>query len=211
MNSNQGLERERIVRWFLGGLMVALGAGGLGWGAWQAARSRPSLDEAIKLADAGRLDEAEATLRPHLMSDSDDGAAHLLLAQIILKRPEPSGPPSERRPSPVGQVVLDDLDRVHPRNSAMAVALHLYRGDALNRLMRLDEAEAAWLEALRVDTTAPECGWHLLHLYYAQGRMEDHRRLALRLYKVEPDPHDRALLLLELVRPERARQHPSRS
>ncbi len=52
----------------------------------------------------------------------------------------------------------------------------------------------------KVDLTAPECGWHLLHLYYAQGRKEDHRRLAMRLYPVEPDPRDRVLLLLELVR-----------
>ncbi len=202
MNANPSSERERVVQWILGGLIVAMGAGGLGWGAWQASRSRPSLDEAIKLADAGKLDEAEATLRPHLTSNSDDGAAHLLLAQIILKRPEPSGPPSDRRPSPAGQVALNHLDRVHPRNSPMAVMFHLCRGDALNRLLRLDEAEAAWLEALKVDATAPECGWHLLNLYYAQGRKEDHRRLALQLHKVEPDPHDRALLLLELVRPD---------
>ncbi len=148
MNSNPSWERERVARWILGGLMVAMAAGGLGWGAWHASPLRPSLDEAIKLVDAGRLDEAEAMLRPRLTSDSDDGAAHLLLAQILLKRPEPSGSPSERRPAPTAQLALDYLDRVHPRNSTMAVAFHLLRGDALNRLMRLDEAEAAWLEAL---------------------------------------------------------------
>jgi len=37
----------------------------------------------------------------------------------------------------------------------MSVTFHLCRGDALNRLLRLDEAEAAWLEALRVDPTRP--------------------------------------------------------
>ena len=31
----------------------------------------------------------------------------------------------------------------------MAATFHLCRGDALNRLMRIDEAEAAWLEALQ--------------------------------------------------------------
>jgi tetratricopeptide (TPR) repeat protein len=202
MNSTPSPERERIVRWILCGLMVALGLGGLGLGAWQSFRSSPSLDVALRLADAGRLDEAEGKLQPCLASDTDDGAAHLLLAQILLKRPEPSGSPSERRSSPAGQVVLEYLDRVHPRNPRMAVSFHLCRGDALNRLMRFDEAEAAWLEALKVDPTAPECGWHLLHLYYAQGRKEDHRHLAMRLYQVEPDPRDRALLLLELVRPD---------
>ena len=84
----------------------------------------------------------------------------------------------------------------------MAVTLHLCRGNALDRLLRFDEAEAAWLEALKVDPTAPEVGWNLLHLYYLQGREEEARRLALRLYRVEPDPHDRVLLLLELLRPD---------
>jgi Flp pilus assembly protein TadD len=73
---------------------------------------------------------------------------------------------------------------------------------ALNRLSRLEEAEAAWLEALGVDPTAPDAGWELLRLYYLQGREEEARDLALRLFQVEPDPHDRALLLLELLRPD---------
>jgi tetratricopeptide (TPR) repeat protein len=182
--------------------MATLGVVAVGLGGWRAPRSRPSLDEAIRLVEAGRLDEAEANLTPWLSSDSDDGAAHLLLAQVILKRPEPTGPASGRRPSPAAQAALDALDRVHPRNPTMAAAFHLFRGDALNRLLRLDEAEAAWLEALKVDARAPECGWHLLSLYYAQGRKEDHRRLAMRLYEVEPDLRDRVLLLLERVRPD---------
>src|SRR5262249_58704670 len=84
----------------------------------------------------------------------------------------------------------------------MAVTLQLCRGRALDRLLRFSEAEAAWLEALKADPAAPEAGWHLLNLYYLQGREEEARRLALRLYEVEPDPHDRVLLLLELVRPD---------
>jgi Flp pilus assembly protein TadD len=66
--------------------------------------------------------------------------------------------------------------------------------------LRLDEAEAAWLEALKIDPTAPEAGWNLLNLYYLQGREDEARRLVPRLYRVEPDPHDRVLLLLELLR-----------
>jgi tetratricopeptide (TPR) repeat protein len=76
------------------------------------------------------------------------------------------------------------------------------RGNALNRLWRFDEAEAAWLEALKVDPAAPEAGWNLLNLYYLQVREDETRRLALRLFRVEPDPRDRVLLLLELLRPD---------
>src|SRR5947208_8297296 len=84
----------------------------------------------------------------------------------------------------------------------MAATLDLCRGMALGRLLRFDEAEAAWLEALKVDLTAPEVGWNVLRLYYLQGREEDARRLALRLFRAEPDPHDRVMLLLELLRPD---------
>ena len=84
----------------------------------------------------------------------------------------------------------------------MHTTFQVCRGDALDRLSRLDEAEEAWLEAIRSDPTAPEAGFHLLNLYYLQGREEEARRLALRLYEAEPDPHDRVLLLLELIRPD---------
>jgi tetratricopeptide (TPR) repeat protein len=199
MSSNRNSARERIVRQVLMVLTVALGVGGLGWGTWQSLRSSPSLDEAIGLVDAGRLVEAEAKVRA-LLAAEPSAIAHLLLADIILKRPEQPSTPAERRPSPAGQEALDHLDRVRPENPSMAVIFHRCRGDALKRLMRFDEAEAAWLEALRIDLTAPEVGWNLLTLYYLQGREEEARRLALRLYRVEPDPHDRASLLLELVR-----------
>ena len=201
MNSTGTSARERTIRMLLTGLTVTLGVGGLGWGAWQSLRSSRSLDEAIGLASAGRLVEAEEKVRARLAADPTADAAHLLLAQIILKRPDPPpSEPSERRPSQSGQEALDHLDRVRPQNPSMAVIFHLCRGDALNRLMRFDEAEAAWIQALEIDPTAPEVGWNLLTLYYVQGREEESRRLALRLYQVEPDTHDRASLLLELLR-----------
>ena len=87
-----------------------------------------------------------------------------------------------------------------PRIHEWPVTLHLVRGNALDRLSRLDEAEAAWLESLRLDPTTPEAGWNLLNLYYLQWRDDDARRLALQLFEVEPDPHDRVMLLLELLR-----------
>jgi tetratricopeptide (TPR) repeat protein len=82
----------------------------------------------------------------------------------------------------------------------MRPLIPLWRGKALFRLGRLDQAEAAWLEALRLDPSSPDAGWGLLEIYYLETRNDDARRLALRLYDVEPDPHDRVQLLLELVR-----------
>jgi tetratricopeptide (TPR) repeat protein len=182
------------------GLIALLAVGGLGWVAWESTRVRPSLDGAIDLAAAGRVDEAEARVRAYLAARPEDGSANILLAQILLKRPDP--PPTQApsgRPEPAQQA-LEVLDRVRPVNSDMSVALHLNRGRALDRLLRLEEAEREWLEALKASPTAPEAGWHLLNLYYLHSREEEARRLALRLFRVEPDPHDRVLLLLELVK-----------
>jgi tetratricopeptide (TPR) repeat protein len=193
---------RRSTRLALAVLTISVGLGGPILGVWPWLRSIPSLDDAIALAGDGQLDAAEAKVRARLAADPDDGAAHLLMAQIILKRPDPPSSAAERSPSPSGRVALEHLARVRPRNPTMAVMFHLARGNALARVLRLDEAEAAWLAALRVDPAAAEVGWNLLSLYYAQSREEEARRLALRLYRVEPDLHDRASLLLELLRPD---------
>jgi len=202
MNLEGASARERIVRRVLTGLMVSLGAVGLGWVARQSQHSTPSLDEAIGLTAAGRLDDAEAKVRARLVADPGDGDARLLLAQIILKKPQPPSAAADPCFSPSAQMALDQLDRVRVVNPSRAVMFHLCRGDALYRMMRFDEAEAAWLRALDVDPAAPEAGWDLLRLYYIQGRNDEARRLALQLYRVEPDAHDRACLLVELLRPD---------
>jgi tetratricopeptide (TPR) repeat protein len=195
-----GSAREQINRRVLAGLMVVLGVVGLGWGAGHWLRSRPSLEEAIELADAGRLDASEAKLRARLAANPDDGAAALLLAQAALKRLDAPATLAGRPPEEWAQRALDHLRRVRPSNPRMAATLEVCRGRALHRLLRFVEAEAAWLEALEVDPIAPEAGWHLLNLYYVQERQEEARRLALRLHEVEPDPQDRVRLLVELLR-----------
>jgi Flp pilus assembly protein TadD len=196
--SARGLALRRVLTW----LAVSLGIAGLGWGAWEVSRERPTLDGVIDLAEAGRFEEAEARVRAYLAARPDDGAARLLLAQILLKRPERPPTQGEQRASGSADEALDHLRRVRPRNPRMAATLYLCRGMALDRLLRFDEAEAAWLDALKVDLSAPEVGWNLLHLYYLQEREEEARRLVMRLYRAEPDPHDRVLLLLELLRPD---------
>ncbi len=192
--------RRPLITWVLAGLTLALVGGGLGWFAWELSRQPASFDDAIALADAGRLDEAVARIRGYVSNHPEDSTANLLLAQMLLKKPVPPPATGERRPSTLAQDALDCLDRVRPTNPAMAATFHLCRGLALDRLARLDEAESAWLEAIKADPRTPEAGWNLLHLYYLQGREAEARDLALRLYQVEPDAHDRVLLLLELVR-----------
>jgi tetratricopeptide (TPR) repeat protein len=162
--------------------------------------SHPPLQEAIDLADSGRLDEAVARLRDRLGADPDDGAAALLLAQVELKRLDMPATQGGRPPEEWAQRALDHLGRVRPSNPKMAATLEVCRGRALHRLLRFVEAEAAWLAALEADPLAPEAGWHLLNLYYVQGRQEEARRLALRLHEIEPDPQDRVRLLFELLR-----------
>jgi tetratricopeptide (TPR) repeat protein len=183
-------------------VLVAWCLGGLVWGVGQWLRWRPSLKDAIALAEAGRLDEAEARLRARLAVDPDDGATHLLLARVAVRRLDAPEALAGRSPEDLARRALDHLDRVHTSDPNRAVMLQVCRGRALHRLLRLEEAEAAWLEALRISPTAPEAGWHLLELYYIQGRREEARRLVWRLHEVEPDAHDRVRLLVELLRPD---------
>jgi tetratricopeptide (TPR) repeat protein len=189
-----------MVRRVLTGVLVAWCLGGLVWGVGQWLRWRPSLEDAIALAEAGRLDEAEARLRARLAVDPNDEATHLLLAQVAVRRLDAPEALAGRSPEDWARLALDHLDRVHTSDPNRAVMLQVCRGRALHRLLRLEEAEAAWLEALRISPTAPEAGWHLLELYYVQGRQEEARRLALRLHELEPDAHDRVRLLVELLR-----------
>ena len=94
---------------------VALGVGGLGWGARQSLRSSLVAGRSDRAGRCRQSGEAEAKVRARLAADPDVGAAHLLVAP----RSSSSGrthlrTPSERRPSPSGQEALDHLDRVRP-------------------------------------------------------------------------------------------------
>jgi tetratricopeptide (TPR) repeat protein len=191
---------RRVVRRLLALLTCALALGALGFASWEYLQSRPSLlDQAIMLAEAEKLDEAELKVRAYLKKDPDRDAAHLLLSQIILERKVTPSTPAGKGSPEAAQEALNHLSKVRPYNPRMAVAFQLSRGKALDQLLRFDEAEVAWLEALKVDPTAPEAGLNLLNLYYMQVREEEARRLALRLFHVQTDPHDRVQLLLKLV------------
>jgi tetratricopeptide (TPR) repeat protein len=95
---------------------------------------------------------------------------------------------------------LAHLRLVRPENRRMAASVKLSQGKAEYYLSQFDRAEASWNEALLLEPTIPVAGWSLLDMYYIQGRNEEARHLALKLFEVEPDPHDRVQLLLEIMR-----------
>ncbi|HEV3168424.1 MAG TPA: tetratricopeptide repeat protein [Isosphaeraceae bacterium] len=142
-----------------------------------------------ELAESNKFDEAEKLASGFLAHDPKSASARLMLAEIALNRPEPQN-----------EQALELLRTIKPDNQRMAAQVQLDRGKAYYRLSRFDEAEAGWKEAIRLDPTIAEAGWSLLDLYYVQGRKDDAHRLGLQLFSVEPDQHDQAQLLLELVR-----------
>ena len=75
-----------------------------------------------------------------------------------------------------------------------------FEGKARYQQGRYDLAEVAWTEALRLDPLVPEAGWALIALLDKEGRVPEAHRWGMRLYEVEPNPIDRARLLLEMAR-----------
>jgi tetratricopeptide (TPR) repeat protein len=172
----------------------------LGWGAWWIFRPRPTLVEALALAETRQLEKADEHIRHYLRDYPESDAGHLLFAQIQTDLAELHTADSSWPDPQYARESLAHLQRVRPADRKMAASVKLSQGKAEYYLSRFDQAEASWNEALKLDSKVPVAGWSLLDLYYVQGRNEEARRLALTLFEVEPDPHDRVQLLLELVR-----------
>jgi tetratricopeptide (TPR) repeat protein len=147
------------------------------------------LDGLEALLAARKFDEAERRLEAELRRNPQSTPANILMAQVAMNRDEPNA----RR-------ALDHLHRVRSDNRSTLAFVKLYEGKAYSELGRYDRAETSWLEALRLDPLVPEAGWALLGLYYVEGRRAEARTLGLLLHAREPDPHDHAQLLLELIR-----------
>jgi tetratricopeptide (TPR) repeat protein len=160
-------------------------------------RTTPDLNEAGRLARAGRYDLARALVDDFLSEFPDDPRARLIAAELALDRPEP-----------IPRLALEHLGRVGSFGRLGARA-KLDEGKASYLLGLYGRAEACWLRALQLDPKVPEAAWALLDLYYVEGRGDEARRLALRQHEVEPDPHDRVHLLLELVRQDAEPPEPS--
>jgi len=149
----------------------------------------PSLDGLEPLLAARRFDDVERRLNEYLHLNPAHPQANMLYAQVCLAR-------EDQKP----QLALDHLARIRAGNRGMRAMILLNEGKAYSALGRNDRAETVWNEALRLEPGTPEVGWDLLGLYYVQGRREEARRLGLALHAIEPDPRDRAQLLLELLR-----------
>lgn len=174
---------------------LALGAAGL---AAVAALARPvarllepspTVTAALRQLREGRGDRAEATLGRVLAGRPGDRDAALLLARLWVERPGPR---------PEGALGL--LKGVRPRDPRARASVLVLEGKAYSLAYRYREAEADWREALRLDPMTAEACWLLIQQYDLQGRSAEARRLAIRSAAVEPDPHDRARLLLEPAR-----------
>jgi tetratricopeptide (TPR) repeat protein len=149
----------------------------------------PSLSEMPSLLAAGRFDEVEAKLRAILELQPDHPQANMLLAQVALARPDQDP-----------HLALEHLRKVRVSHPGARAIVRLNEGKAHSALGRNNLAEDCWLDALRLDPLVPEAGWNLLGLYQVQGRCKEAHRLGMSLFRREPDPHDRAQLLLELLR-----------
>jgi tetratricopeptide (TPR) repeat protein len=169
-------------------LTLAVLAGGLGL-VLAPRRRGPDLDAIGPLLEARRFDDVERRLRDYLELHPDSPQANMLMAQAALARPD-------QKP----RLALEHLARVRVGDRSVTAIVRLNEGKAYSALARYDRAEAAWLEARRLDPLVPEAGWALLGLYYVEGRRDAAHRLALALHAAEPDSRDRVQLLLELVR-----------
>lgn len=181
------------VAWGLAAALPIVGGLGLivarGWNAQSS--SRFDLDQPAALMGHGRFVEAERLLQTYQERHPDDDRARVMLAQAIQEGPRP-------RPRRVLELLESPLS-LDTRRRALGL---LFQGKAWGDLGLHQQAEAAWLAALNLDPLIPEAGFALLSLYDTQGREKDARALALRLHETEPDPRDRILYLLELIRKE---------
>lgn len=165
-----------------------LGLGFVALGVWLL-RPRATLEGADALLERGQYEALESLALGYLAEHPGDERARLLAARAAVKRAEP-------RP----ERALRQLEGLRPRGRAAAAEAKSLAAEAYFLEERFDRAEAAWREALALDPRVPEAGWGLLNLYALQGRFDESRALGLKLFRVEPDPHDRVQLLLQLIR-----------
>ncbi len=174
---------------FLLGAGALAGAAAYVFGHYHDHESVSNLEDLQPLLEQRQFDEAERRITIYLWRDPHDFQANMLMAQVCLAR-------TDQKP----RVALEYLGRIRAATAGAQAMVLVNEGKAYSALGWNDRAEAAWREALRLDPRVPEAGWDLLGLYFVQGRRRDAHRLGMYLHSVEPDPRDRAQLLLELLR-----------
>jgi tetratricopeptide (TPR) repeat protein len=188
IDSTAASPRRRWLPIALTGLMIGM-IGAAALGVLHADRPDRSLSAIRALARAKQFDRAMEQLEVYLRAHPDDAAAHLLMGQVAT---EP--------PSPRAEVALEHLAAARPRGPEEAARVKFFEGKAQYFKGRYDLAEAAWEEALRLDPAVPEAGWALVDLLDKGGRVPEAHALTMRLIEVEPDPLDRARILLNAAR-----------
>jgi tetratricopeptide (TPR) repeat protein len=181
-----GFQRRSL---FLGVLLVGLVVAGAVIFVLSRPRPVASLDGLQPLLADRQFDQAEGLIRQYLKTRPDSVQGNMLMAQVALER-------DEQKP----ELALAHLARIGARDRATQAIVMLNQGKAYSALGSNDRAEAAWKNALELEPRVPEAGWNLLSLYYVEGRRAEAHRLGMALRVTEPDPRDRAQLLLELVR-----------
>ncbi len=156
---------------------------------WWLVRPRATLDGLDALVSAGRFDDAQSRIVAYLETNPTDQRARLRLARLSLDRPDPQY-----------SIALEEVEAIRSPDPRLAAEWKGVEGSALYGLGRFAAAEATWRDALKIDRAAPEVGWGLLNLYALQARDDEARALGLELFAVEPDPHDRIQILLQLIR-----------
>jgi len=152
-------------------------------------RPRPTAEEVCALAQANRFDEAQALGTEYLRLAPEDSRVLLVMAELALARPAPD--PDE---------ALVWLGRIRAQLGSLAAWALLDQGKAYYLLSRYDLSVTCWQGALRQDPSVVEAGRRLLDLFILQGKLNEASNVILPQLKHEPDPRDRLLLLLKLVK-----------
>ena len=149
----------------------------------------PNLDHILSLARAGQFRLAQTLLDQHLQNDPKNQRAHLLMAQLTTES-------TNAQP----EIALEHLRTLAPTTPEKTARLKFLEGRARYQQGRYDLAEDCWTVAMRLDPIVPEAGWTLIELLDKEGRQEEAHRVGMRMFEVEPDPRDRARVLLEMSR-----------
>lgn len=160
---------------------------------------------------SGHLDDAEAHAK--LAIKSTPSEAHRVLTEIALERKdwararqEAIAAGGQKRDRPLSQMLLgraalgegkveEALKYFDGASSALAAShrqpiqnLSFFRGDALARLGRGDEAEQAFLAEIKHYPTDPQPYKNLILLYATEGKNREGTDLIFRLEKASPTP-----------------------
>jgi arylsulfatase A-like enzyme/Flp pilus assembly protein TadD len=129
--------------------------------------------------ERGELDRAESEARKSLASQKDRALALITLGRVQKERGD-------------HQAALASFDAaaaaLAEREGRTINGLHFLRGDALARLGRIDEAEQAFREEIRLFPQDARAYRNLILLYVSDGRAEEGTRLIHELVEKSPTP-----------------------